>query len=68
MLVENLIKKSDEYCNRSPIIDYSNADKIMVLHHGEIQEFGTWDDLVTKNGRFAAMVKAQSSQAINPIN
>ena len=58
--VENLIKNQTSIVIAHRLSTIQNADKIMVLHHGEIQEFGTWDDLVAQNGRFAAMVKAQS--------
>ena len=58
--VENLIKNQTSIVIAHRLSTIQNADKIMVLQKGVIQEFGTWDDLVTQNGRFAAMVKAQS--------
>ena len=58
--VENLIKNQTSIVIAHRLSTIQNADKIMVLHHGVIQEFGTWDELVAQNGRFAAMVKAQS--------
>ena len=58
--VENLIKNQTSIVIAHRLSTIQNADKIMVLHKGEIQEFGTWDELVAQNGRFAAMVKAQS--------
>lgn len=36
-----------------------NADRIFVFHEGRIVEAGTFDDLVSKGGRFAALAKAQ---------
>ena len=36
-----------------------NADTIMVFDQGRIVEAGTFDDLVAKGGRFAALAKAQ---------
>jgi len=35
------------------------ADRIFVFDHGRIVESGTFDELVAKNGRFAALAKAQ---------
>jgi glucan exporter ATP-binding protein len=36
-----------------------NADRIFVFHDGRIVERGTFDELVAKGGRFAALAKAQ---------
>lgn len=36
-----------------------NADRIIVLDNGRVAESGTFDELVKKNGLFAAMVKRQ---------
>jgi glucan exporter ATP-binding protein len=36
-----------------------NADRIFVFHEGRIVEAGSFDDLVSKGGRFAALAKAQ---------
>lgn len=36
-----------------------NADKIIVLDHGEVVEEGTHADLLRSNGRYASLVKAQ---------
>ena len=36
-----------------------NADRIFVFHESRIVEAGTFDDLVSKGGRFAALAKAQ---------
>ncbi|MEJ0096597.1 MAG: glucan ABC transporter ATP-binding protein/ permease [Methylocella sp.] len=35
------------------------ADRIFVFDHGEIVESGSFDELVAKNGRFAALARAQ---------
>lgn len=37
-----------------------NAQKVLYLSEGEIQEAGTFNQLVSKNGGFARMVEAQS--------
>ena len=36
-----------------------NCDRIIMLEKGEIIESGTYDELIDKNGKFAAMVKRQ---------
>ena len=36
-----------------------NADRILVFDQGRIIETGTFDELVAKGGRFAALAKAQ---------
>jgi glucan exporter ATP-binding protein len=36
-----------------------NADRIFVFHEGRIVEAGSFDDLVSKGGRFASLAKAQ---------
>jgi ABC-type multidrug transport system fused ATPase/permease subunit len=36
------------------------ADRIYVLDHGCIVESGSWDELASRDGRFAAMVRGQS--------
>ncbi len=37
----------------------SHADRIFVFDAGEIVEQGGFDELVAKNGRFAALARAQ---------
>ena len=37
-----------------------HADKIIVLHKGEIQEMGTHQELIQKGGKYAKLVKLQS--------
>ena len=53
--VEHLL--GDEGAHRSATI--RNADRIFVFDQGEIVEQGSFDELVTKNGRFAALARAQ---------
>jgi ABC-type multidrug transport system fused ATPase/permease subunit len=36
-----------------------NADRILVFHQGRIVESGTFDELVTREGRFAELARAQ---------
>ena len=45
-----------------------NADRILVFDQGRIVEAGTFEDLVSKGGRFAALAKAQfMDQPLKPI-
>jgi ATP-binding cassette subfamily B protein len=41
------------------------ADRIYVLHEGEIVEQGTHDDLVSRNGRYAELFRLQTQLQIN---
>ena len=41
------------------------ADRIYVLHEGEIVEQGTHDDLVDRNGRYAELFRLQTQLQIN---
>jgi len=38
------------------------ANKVMVLDHGQLIEFGTHAELLAKNGRYAALQRAQFSE------
>lgn len=42
------------------------ADQIVVLDRGRVCEIGTWDELVAKGGRFAAMLAADGSEPVEP--
>jgi ATP-binding cassette subfamily B protein len=39
-----------------------HADRIYVLNHGRLAEHGTHDELMTAQGRYAAMFDAQAAQ------
>ena len=36
-----------------------NADRILVFEQGQVEEMGSFDELVAKGGRFAALARAQ---------
>lgn len=42
-----------------------SAKKIFVLSHGNIEEAGTHDELIQKNGKYAKMYRSQSSWYVN---
>ncbi|GAB4145734.1 MAG: ABC transporter ATP-binding protein [Candidatus Promineifilaceae bacterium] len=42
-----------------------NADKIVVLHHGQVQEAGTHEELLARNGHYAHLVRLQSGEVAN---
>lgn len=64
---ENLIQKATEKItqNRTSIIiahrlaTIQNADKIIVMEHGQIVEMGKHQDLLNKNGYYAHLYKVQ---------
>jgi len=43
-----------------------NADKIAVMSHGSIQEIGTHDELLKRNGLYADLIKRQTTDDIIP--
>lgn len=63
MIIENSLNKLLE--GRTSIIiahrlsTIKRADKIIVLHHGEIKEIGNHDELLNKNGFYAKLYQLQ---------
>lgn len=43
-----------------------SADRIYVLHEGEVAETGSHDDLMARGGRYAAMFSLQASAYLDP--
>lgn len=63
-LVQDALEKMME--NRTSVViahrlsTIQKADMIVVMHHGEIAEQGTHDELLAKNGTYAKLVSLQS--------
>ena len=63
-LVQDALEKMME--NRTSVViahrlsTIQKADMIVVMHHGEIAEHGTHDELLAKNGTYAKLVSLQS--------
>merc|ERR1712071_69725 len=64
---EKLVQSAlnDATCGRSTLViahrlsTIKNANKIVVLHHGNVVEVGRHDELVKQGGRYANLVKNQ---------
>jgi len=68
-LIQIATKKLTE--NRTSIIiahrlsTIQNADKIMVLDHGKIVEYGSHQDLIRQEGSYYSLVKQQHAEELN---
>ncbi len=59
MALDEVMKGRTTFVIAHRLATVRNADRIFVFHDGRIVERGTFDELVAKGGRFAALAKAQ---------
>jgi ATP-binding cassette subfamily B protein len=57
--IEEVMKGRTTFVIAHRLATVRNADRIMVFHEGRIVESGSFDELVRRNGRFAALARAQ---------
>lgn len=57
--IDNLMKSRTVLVIAHRLSTVRNADKIVVINNGEIAEIGTHDELIAKNGAYAALYKTQ---------
>lgn len=57
--LEEVMKGRTTFVIAHRLATIRNADRILVFEKGEVEEMGTFDELVAKGGRFAALARAQ---------
>lgn len=57
--IDNLMKSRTVLVIAHRLSTVRNADKIVVINNGEIAEIGIHDELIAKNGAYAALYKTQ---------
>jgi ATP-binding cassette subfamily B protein/subfamily B ATP-binding cassette protein MsbA len=60
--LERLMKKRTTFIIAHRLSTIRKADQILVLDHGQIVEYGTHDELLSKGKRYAAFYEAQFGQ------
>lgn len=58
--IERLVKKRTTLIVAHRLSTIRNADKIAVIKNGQLEEFGTYEELMNKKGEFYNMKKLQS--------
>jgi len=62
--LETLMKDRTTFVIAHRLSTIERADKVLVLEHGSVVEYGTHQELMTKNGRYSALQRAQFSELI----
>ncbi|KQK28175.1 cyclic beta-1,2-glucan ABC transporter [Bosea thiooxidans] len=57
--LEEVMKGRTTFVIAHRLATIRNADRILVFEQGQVEEMGTFDELVAKGGRFAALARAQ---------
>ena len=66
--LEEVMKNRTTFVIAHRLATIRNADQILVLDQGKIIESGTFDALVAKGGRFAALAQAQFMASADPAS
>jgi ATP-binding cassette subfamily B protein len=64
--LEEVMKGRTTFVIAHRLATIRNADRILVFEQGQVEEMGTFDELVAKGGRFAALARAQYLVADKP--
>lgn len=64
--LEEVMKGRTTFVIAHRLATIRNADRILVFEQGQVEEMGTFDELVAKGGRFAALARAQYLVSDNP--
>ena len=59
MALEEVMKGRTTFVIAHRLATIRNADRILVFEQGQVDEMGSFDELVAKGGRFAALARAQ---------
>ncbi|MCU4178708.1 glucan ABC transporter ATP-binding protein/ permease [Bosea sp. BH3] len=65
--LEEVMKGRTTFVIAHRLATIRNADRILVFEQGEVEEMGTFDELVAKGGRFAALARAQYLVSDKPV-
>ncbi|CAM5761437.1 glucan ABC transporter ATP-binding protein/ permease [Bosea minatitlanensis] len=66
--LEEVMKGRTTFVIAHRLATIRNADRILVFEQGQVEEMGTFDELVAKGGRFAALARAQYLVADKPAS